>query len=208
MAALTEEARMFEPIIPLVVFAIIATGTPGIATTLSTASGAQFGFRRSVPLMTGSATGLATVTGAAAAGLAGLLLAVPSLQLAMKLVGSLYLVWLAIKIGRAGPPNLDVTMAKPTSFLSGAGIQWLNPKGWAMGLGAAASFAALADGPGQLALLLGSTFGLAAAVMLSIWCVAGMVLARLLKTEWQWRALNIVLALVLAASIIPMWRGA
>jgi len=72
----------------------------------------------------------------------------------------------------------------------------------------AASFAALADGPGQLALLLGSTFGLAAAVMLSIWCVAGMVLARLLKTEWQWRALNIVLALVLAASIIPMWRGA
>jgi hypothetical protein len=35
-----------------------------------------------------------------------------------------------------------------------------------------------------------------------------MVLARLLKTEWQWRALNIVLALVLAASIIPMWRSA
>ena len=34
-----------------------------------------------------------------------------------------------------------------------------------------------------------------------------MLLARLLKTERQWRALNIVLALVLAASIIPMWRS-
>ena len=90
----------------------------------------------------------------------------------------------------------------------GAGIKWMNPKGWEMGMGAAASFAALADGPGQLALLLGSTFGLTAAISLSVWCMAGMVLARLLKTEWQWRALNIVLALVLAASIIPMWRSA
>jgi len=187
---------MLQPVLPLILFAFVATATPGIATTLSTASGAQFGFRRSVPLMIGSA-----------AGLAGLLLAVPSLQLAMKIAGSLYLLWLALKIGRAGPPNLDVTMARPNSFLGGAGIQWMNPKGWAMGLGAAASFAALADGPGQLALLLGSTFGLTAAISLSIWCVAGMVLARLLKAEWQWRALNIVLALVLAASIIPMWRS-
>ena len=123
---------MLQSILPLILFAFVATATPGIATTLSTASGAQFGFRRSVPLMIGSAAGLATVTGAAAAGLAGLLLAVPSLQLAMKVIGSLYLLWLALKIGRAGPPNLDVTMARPNSFLGGAGIQWMNPKGWAM----------------------------------------------------------------------------
>ncbi|RUT99352.1 LysE family translocator, partial [Mesorhizobium sp. M7A.T.Ca.TU.009.02.1.1] len=57
---------MLEPILPLILFAIVATTTPGIATTLSTASGAQFGFRRSVPLLVGSAAGLATVTGAAA----------------------------------------------------------------------------------------------------------------------------------------------
>ncbi|TGU33954.1 LysE family translocator, partial [bacterium M00.F.Ca.ET.152.01.1.1] len=95
---------MSETIIPLVLFALISTATPGIATTLSTASGAQFGFRRSVPLMAGSAAGLATVAAAGAAGLAGLLAAIPSLQLAMKIAGSLYLIWLAIKIGRSGPP--------------------------------------------------------------------------------------------------------
>lgn len=197
---------MFETILPLVLFALVATSTPGMATTLSTASGAQFGFRRSVPLMAGSAAGLATVAAAGAAGLAGLLAAVPSLQLAMKIAGSLYLVWLALKIGRSGPPNLDVAMARPNSFLGGAGLQWMNPKGWAMGLGAAASFAALADGPLQLALLLGAVFGLAAAVSLSLWCVAGTLLARLLRTERQWRVLNIALGLLLAASIIPMWR--
>ncbi|RVD19123.1 LysE family translocator [Mesorhizobium sp. M4B.F.Ca.ET.017.02.2.1] len=197
---------MPETLLPLVLFALISTSTPGIATTLSTASGAQFGFRRSVPLMAGSAAGLATVAAAGAAGLAGLLAAVPSLQLAMKIAGSLYLIWLAVKIGRSGPPNLDVSMARPNSFFGGAGIQWMNPKGWAMGLGAAASFAALADGPLRLALLLGAVFGLAAAFSLSLWCVAGTLLARLLKTERQWRALNIVLGLLLAASILQMWR--
>lgn len=206
MVSVAKGHRMLQPVIPLILFAFVATATPGIATTLSTASGAQFGFRRSVPLMVGSAAGLATVTGAAAAGLAGLLLALPSLQLVMKVAGSLYLVWLAVRIGRAGPPNLEVAMAKPNSFLGGAGIQWMNPKGWAMGLGAAASFAALADGPTRLALLLGTTFGITAAFSLSLWCIAGMLLARLLKTERQWRILNIVLGLVLAASIVPMWR--
>ncbi|CAN7565905.1 LysE family translocator [Mesorhizobium sp. LjNodule214] len=199
---------MLEAIFPLILFALVSTSTPGIATTLSTASGAQFGFRRSIPLMAGSAAGLASVAAAGAAGLAGLLAAVPSLQLAMKIAGSAYLVWLAFKIGRSGPPNLDVSMAKPNSFFGGASVQWMNPKGWAMGLGAAASFAALADGPLQLALLLGAVFGLAAALSLSLWCVAGTLLARLLKTERQWRALNILLGLVLAASIVPMWRPA
>ncbi|RTL98143.1 MAG: LysE family translocator [Hyphomicrobiales bacterium] len=199
---------MSDTIIPLVLFALISTSTPGIATTLSTASGAQFGFRRSVPLMAGSAAGLAMVAAAGAAGLAGLLAAVPSLQLAMKIAGSLYLIWLAVKIGRSGAPSFDISMARPNSFFGGAGIQWMNPKGWAMGLGAAASFAALADGPLQLALLLGVVFGLAAAFSLSLWCVAGTLLARLLKTERQWRALNIVLGLLLAASILQMWRPA
>ncbi|MET7719061.1 hypothetical protein [Streptomyces sp. NPDC005407] len=62
-------------------FAVVATITPGGATTLVTASGAHFGFRRSVPLIAGIAIGLATLAAAAAAGLAGLLLAIPSLQL-------------------------------------------------------------------------------------------------------------------------------
>jgi threonine/homoserine/homoserine lactone efflux protein len=199
---------MSATILPLVLFAAIATTTPGIATTLSTASGARFGFWRSVPVIVGSAAGLASVTGAAGAGLAGLLLAVPSVQLAMKVVGSAYLVWLAWKVGHSGPPDLDKEMPAPIGFFAGAGLQWLNPKGWAMGLGAAASFSALATGPWQLSLLLGSTFGLSAAISLVLWCVAGMLLARLLSAAWQWRVLNGVLGLLLVASVAPMWSPA
>ena len=190
---------------PLAVFAMVSTMTPGGATTLATASGAHFGFHRSVPLMAGIAVGLASMAAAAAAGLAGVLLTAPSLQIAMKAAGSIYLVWLALKIGRSGPPHLRTELARPTGFVAGAWMLWHNPKGWAMTLGAAASFAALASGPAELAALLGLTFGVAAAASLSLWCIAGQLLARLLRTDRQWRTLNAALGVLLVASILPMW---
>lgn len=200
-------ADLLPFIAPLVLFAVVSTVSPGDATTLATASGSQFGFRRSIPLMVGIAVGLASLAAGAAAGLAGLLLAAPGLLLVMKAAGSAYLLWLAWKVARSGPPNLNATAAVPTTLLGGACLLWLNPKGWAMALGAAASFAMLANGPLQLATLLGATFGLAALVSLSLWCAAGIVLARLLKTPRQWRVLNGVLGLLLAVSIAPMWMS-
>jgi threonine/homoserine/homoserine lactone efflux protein len=191
--------------VPLFLFVIVSTVTPGGATTLATASGAHFGYRRSLPYMGGIAVALASMAAAAAAGLGGILQAMPTLQLGMKTLGSLYLVWLAVHIGRSGPPLLDAHVRKPTGFASGVWMLWHNPKGWAMTLGAAASFAALAPDPLRLAVLLGLSFGIAASVSLSVWCLAGLMFARLLRTDSQWRILNGTLALLLVMSIIPMW---
>jgi threonine/homoserine/homoserine lactone efflux protein len=194
-----------EHILPVILFAAVATVTPGGATTLATASGVHFGFRRSIPLMTGIAVGLGLMAAAASIGLASLLLAVPSLQLAMKAIGSLYLLWLAWRIGTSGPPRLKADLAKPTSFLAGIWLLWVNPKGWAMTSGAALSFAALAQEPSSLAVLLGTIFGVAGILSLSLWCLAGQLLARLLRTDRHWRLTNILLAVLLALSVIPMW---
>ena len=196
---------MLEKLAPLLLFVLVAAITPGGATTLATASGARFGYRRSVPLIAGIAGGLVTLASASAIGLASLMLAVPSLQMAMKLIGTVYLLWLAWKIGRSGPPNMTADLARPTGFIGSACLLWLNPKAWAMTLGAAASFAAVASDPWHLAVLLGGAFGLAGTLSMSLWCLAGFILARLLRTTRQWRVLNITLALLLAASILPMW---
>ena len=195
----------WEAYLPLALFAAVSTISPGGATTLATASGAHFGYRRSIPLMAGIALGLASMAAAATAGLAGLLLALPGLQLAIKAAGSLYLLWLAWQLGRSGAPRQSKGFARPTSLLGGIWMLWHNPKGWAMTAGAAASFAALADGMAARAALLGLTFGIAAALSLSLWCLAGQMLARLLRQDRHWRAVNIGLACLLVASILPMW---
>lgn len=194
-----------ETVLPLVVFALASSVTPGGATTMATASGAHFGFRRSIPLMAGIAAGLASMAAAAAAGLAGVLEAMPSLQLVLKTVGSAYLLWLAWKVGRSGPPRLDADLVRPTSFTAGVWLLWLNPKAWAMTLGASASFATLASGPARLSILLALAFGFAATVSVSIWCTAGTLMARLIRTEAQWRWVNMGLGILLALSILPVW---
>lgn len=190
---------------PLLLFAIVATVSPGGATALVTASGANFGFWRSLPLIAGLATGLASMAAVAAAGLAALLLSEPALQLAMKTAGSGYLLWLAWRIAHGSRPDLGRRVATPTSFLGGIGLLWVNPKGWAMTLSAAGSFVGLAEEPGRLALLLGATFGLASAASLTAWCAVGLVVARTLRTETHWRAMNASLGLLLVASVIPIW---
>lgn len=196
---------MLESLLPLLLFVFISTFSPGGATTLATASGANFGWRRSLPLLAGISFGLASVAAAAAAGLGGLILAIPSLQLAMKLVGSVYLLWLAWQIARRGAPGVAGTKEKPASFVTGVWLLWQNPKAWAMPLSAAASFAALAQSPTALAFLLGSVFALCCALSLTTWCIAGLMLARALKSERQWRMLNMALGGLLAASIVPIW---
>lgn len=191
--------------LPLFTFVAVSTITPGGATTLAAASGTHFGLRGSVPLISGQSAGLAAMAASAAAGLAGVLLALPSLQLAMRTVGSVYLLWLAWKIGTSGAPRLAADIAAPTRFLEGVWLLWSNPKAWATTLSAAASFAPLANSPLQLAVLLGLAFGVAATLSLSLWCAAGLLLARLLRTDMQWRILNTILAALLATSIPPMW---
>ncbi|MGF6545342.1 LysE family translocator [Paraburkholderia youngii] len=193
-------------ILPLVLFVAVATATPGGATTLATASGARFGFVRSIPLMLGIALGLALLAALAALGLGGLLLALPSLQTAVKALGSAYLLWLAWRIARSGPPNAGNGPARPITLVNGFLLLWLNPKGWAMTVGAAASFALLANNPNRLAMLLGGAFGVAACASLALWCALGVLLARLFRTPRHWRLLNLAMGVLLAASVIPTWR--
>jgi threonine/homoserine/homoserine lactone efflux protein len=157
--------------------------------------------------MAGCAFGLASVAATAAAGLGALIAAAPGLQLAMKAAGSAYLLWLAWRIGRSGAPRRADAAEAPAGFFSGVLLLWLTPKGWSTSLAAAASFAALGAGPFGFALLLAATLGLAASVSLCLWCAAGLVLARALRTERQWRIVNAGLGLVLAISVVPMWVG-
>lgn len=196
---------MLDTFLPLLLFVLVATISPGGATTLATASGANFGWWRSLPLLSGISFGLASMAVAAAFGLGGLILAVPELQLAMKLLGSLYLFWLAMQIALRGQPGKAAVTQKPSRFIAGVALLWQNPKAWAMTLSAAASFASITHSAESLAVLLGFIFAALSMASLALWCVAGVVLACVLKTERQWRLLNRFLGGLLIASIVPLW---
>lgn len=193
-------------LLSLVAFAAVATGTPGGANLLATASGTRFGLRRSLPLLAGLSVGLAALVALAGAGLGALLHAAPTLQIAMRVVGSAYLLLLAWRIARNGAPDVrEGEGAAPANFLAGVALLWLNPKAWTMALAASATYAGLAADPAALAAILGATFGTAAAISLLLWCTCGLLLARAVRTPAGWRGVNAMLGAALAASVVPMW---
>lgn len=188
---------------PLLLFTAVAAFTPGAATVLAIASGARFGLWRSLPLVAGMALGLGLMGAAAGTGLGAALLLLPAAQLGLRLAGSAYLLWLAWRIARGGPPGGGA--ARPGGVLLGLLLTLQNPKAWAVTLGAAASFAGLAESPARLALLLGGSFALCALAALSFWCAAGGALGRRLRGRRAWRVVNGGLGLLLAASVLPLW---
>ena len=197
---------MLPTLLSLLSFALIATISPGGATTLATASGAQFGLRRSLPLIAGIALGLGSLVGAVAAGLSTLLQAWPPLELWLRIGGSIYLLSLAAMIGRQGAPGRRPGASAPFGLFSGLLLLWINPKAWAMAVATASTYSGLSRSPLVLALVAGVVFAAAAASSLTLWCSGGAWLTRLIKTESQWRAVNITLALLLAASVALMWH--
>lgn len=193
-------------LVPVVIFVLVATFSPGGATTLATASGAQFGVRRSLPLMLGIAVGLTTLAVAASLGLAGVLFEVSHLELVVRVLGSAYLLWLAWTIARSGAPG-QATLARPRRFATGVLLLWSNPKAWAITLSAAGTFAAQVDGPLRLAALLGGVFLAGATCSQLLWASLGGAVGRRLRQPWQWRALNVTLAVLVVASVVPIWLG-
>jgi threonine/homoserine/homoserine lactone efflux protein len=195
-----------EMLASLLVFAATATVTPGGATVIMVASGARFGFRRSIPLLFGIASGLASLTAIAGAGLGSVLQAWPELQIVMRAAGSAYLLWLAWRIGSAGAPtNRSDAAELPLRYVNGLLLLGLNPKAWTIAFGAAAAYAGLTPEPLRLAVILAAVFGSLGLLSLALWCAGGQALSRLLRTEFQWRLVNAALGLLLVVSVIPMW---
>ena len=102
-------------------------------------------------------------------------------------------------------PSLEDPLPGPRRFRPGVLLLWLNPKAWAVTLSAAGAFATSADGPLRLAALLGGAFLVGASVSQLLWCSLGGAVSRLLTQPWHWRALNVTLAVLVVASVVPLW---
>lgn len=193
-----------ETLLALVSFACVMAFTPGPNNIMLTASGANFGFARTIPHMLGVEIGFIVVLAACGAGLGAVLTAFPAVQTVLKVAGALYLLWLAWKIANAGAASGgQASVGKPLTFLQAAAFQWVNPKGIVAALGAIAVFVRPGHALGDLAILLG-VFALSTCGAITTWSSFGVVLSSLLRDARRARVFNAVMALLLVASIVPM----
>lgn len=197
-----------DQLLALLVFALVSAITPGPNNAMLLASGVNFGVRRTVPHIVGINLGFPIMLLAIGLGLAQVFSAFPWLYTILKVVSVAYLLWLAWKIANSRPATASVDApgapaGAPMTFLQAAAFQWVNPKAWIMGIGAFAAYSI----PGQpiaSALIVAAAYVVMGFPSSAVWAGFGAGLRRFLSDPGRLRAFNIVMALILAASLAPV----
>lgn len=189
-------------LLPLATFAFVTSITPGPNNLMLMASGANFGFARTIPHMLGVALGFVFLAIVVGLGLAELFQRWPVLYQVLLAISVVYLIWLAWRIANAGRPGSRGAASRPMSFLEAAAFQWVNPKAWAMALTAVTVYAPGTGWASVLAVAL--VFGAINLPTVSSWCILGVRISTFLGSDGRLRAFNWTMAVLLVASLYPM----
>jgi len=191
-------------LLALIAFALVTSITPGPNNLMLMASGANFGFRRTIPHMLGVSIGFTVMIVLVGIGLVGVFDAYPASYRILLVASVSYLLYLAWKIATAASPETPELAGSPLTFLQAALFQWVNPKAWAMALTATSVYAPTQNF-GSIALVAG-VFGLVSLPSVSSWTALGQQIRRWLTGGVRLRAFNIAMAVLLLASLVPMLR--
>ncbi len=193
----------FSSFLGLLNILIIGCITPGPNNALLSASGMNFGYRRSIPHMLGVIFGHAAMEFSVALGVGALYKQFPFIETALKVISITLLLWLAYKIATAPVDKFGQASgeSKPWTFLQAFFFQWINPKAWMIASIVSAQFAS-AERP-----VLSASYIFLATVMGGIvstqtWTLFGVAMARILNTPLKRRIFNLALAGLLLLTIV------
>ena len=184
---------------PLYLFVFAGLFSPGPNVILLTASGARFGFARTLPHVFGVVLGVGITASATGLGIGAVLLAAPGLAAALRLLAAGWILWMAWQLLRAAarpdPDAAEHPFTMPQAIL----FQWINPKVWAVALAAASGYGAGLP-PWSEAMRLGLAFSGVNLFVCLFWSFAGSLLTMLLHNPRAWRVFMTAMACALAGS--------
>jgi threonine/homoserine/homoserine lactone efflux protein len=200
---------MSQPLLfAFVMFAIVMFFTPGPNNIMLLSSGLTYGFRRTLPHIAGITIGFAFMVGTVGLGLGTVFIAYPVLQSILKYAGAAYLIYLAAAIAMSGATSADENNQRgPMTFWGAAMFQWVNAKGWVIVIGTITAYAAIAAFPWNIALQTAISL-LIGTLSTVAWALFGSALRPLLRSHRAVRAFNIIMALLLLASLYPVFVDA
>lgn len=190
-------------IMALMLFAFASSVSPGPNNLMLMSSGANFGFRKTLPHLIGVGLGFVLMLVLVGIGIMQVFDLYPASYLILKWCSVIYLIYLSYKVATAAQPkNKNSNNVKPFSFVQAVLFQWVNPKGWTMALTAIGIYAPERDI--NSVMFVGIVFGLIMIPSISVWVVMGQKIHKLLSSMKRLRIFNGVMATLLIASLYPV----
>ena len=196
----------YDLLFALVGFAFVSSITPGPNNLMLMASGANYGFRRTIPHMLGISIGHSVMVTLVGLGLAQVFEAYPITRLILQIGSTAYLLFLAWKIANAAPPQEGEAQGRPFTFLQAAGFQWVNPKAWYMAIYAITNYTPSGDGVWPV-VIVALVFACTNFPSITVWATLGTQVKRLLNRPRLLRAFNWMMAGLLVLTLYPVWFG-
>ncbi|MDE1165748.1 MAG: LysE family translocator [Pseudomonas sp.] len=179
-----------------VLFAFVASITPGPTNILILSNSARYGLLAALPIVLGACGAAALLVFLVGTGVGRTLMTLPGVHVAMTTLGIVWLSWLAWKIYSSPAPSLHTTDERRLGLVGAAALQLVNPKTWMMALAVVSVFSAQGLEVRWLALAM----FLVSLPCLTSWAVLGAGSAKLLRSPRALQWLNRALAVLLLAS--------
>ena len=192
----------FSLLVSVALFSFVTAVSPGPNNTFLLASGANFGLKKSLPYLNGIMVGLTGMMIALGAGLGVIFTTLPVVYQVLKWVGFAYIVYLATLIVRSTSKS-ETGEPVYIGFFKATTFQFVNPKAWVVIASFMATMVPVDSGLGATVFvcLLFLVFTYPGAFL---WAVAGQVLKDWLSNPLRRRIFNIVSAVLLVLSMVPV----
>lgn len=195
----------YETFLALIALAVATLFTPGPNNAMLAASGANFGFRPTIPHLLGVAIGFPVMTLIVGLLLGELFKASVILREGLRWGGAALLLWIAWKTAVTSGPVEKTAGGQPMTFIGAAAFQWINPKGWSMAVAATSQFIT-PENPLQTATITAGTFLVFGLGSSTTWVGLGQAISGWLTTQARRRAFNLTMAALIVLSIVELLR--
>lgn len=166
-------------------------------------SGLTFGYKRTIPHVLGVVLGFPLMTIFVGLGLGKFFEMYPFAFLVLKILGILYLLYLAYKIARSSPKFKEKEEgSKPMKFFPIVLFQWINPKNWMKIITAMSVYVTSLEQASTQILIITGIFFITVFISANAWAIGGVVLKKLIKSDVGIKRFNMLMAILLVLSII------
>ncbi|WP_176442040.1 LysE family translocator [Zobellella denitrificans] len=187
-------------ILPMTAFALAASISPGPVNLVCLSSGTRYPLARGLIFVTGATLGFIVLFVTVGLGLYSVLTVVSGFNAILRWAGVAFLLYLSVQLFRDDGRLPEGETRKAPGFITGAVMQWLNPKAW---LASASGIGAYTSGNNVHEVIIFAALYLPICwLSLSCWVYAGAFLRRYLHRPRVLVTLNRTLALLLALSCV------
>ena len=194
---------MYPDFLSLIIFGFVTAMTPGPNNIASSYSGFNFGYKKTLPLILAVISGWTLLLVLMNTGLIIIFRQYPFIQEIIRILGSVFLVYLAYLISFS-KPSKGAPIKNPISFSKAFILQFINPKSLVVSMTTVSIFI---DPENYLrdSLIVISYFFLLAVLSINSWCLMGMYLRNFATSEKFIRNFNYTMSFLLIVCVIMFY---